>query len=307
MFWRYLMVLFVFVVFSGSTCEREVALQLPEPPKRLVLYATITDSRELQVYLNSSRFVLDQAPEEYLSDADVAIYEGESGEQMVRQLDIKIPGGRLVPFYTANGFIPKPEEEYTLRAQLDGFDPVEAKSSIPVPRHFSELSISDLIVQENGNRVAYTYTVNVDFNDNQEAEDYYHLNLFQQIYTHPVTGGDDAYVDLIPFEFSDNSDGNEILANISGGLLLENDPLNGNYNFRVNYEINPVTESLGKVFIELRTVSKEYYQFHSSVTRQRKSPGGVFTEPVFIYNNVDGGHGIFAGYSSVVDSLTIID
>ncbi|KAA3621308.1 MAG: DUF4249 domain-containing protein [Bacteroidetes bacterium] len=307
MFWRYLMVLFVFVIFSGSTCEREVELQLPEPPNRLVIYAAFTDSKELQVYLNSSRFVLDQAPEEYLPDVDVALFEGDQGEQMVQQLEIEIPGGRLVPFYTAPGFVPDLGKDYTIRANLEGFDPVEAHSTIPLPRHFSELSISDLVIEQNGNRIRYTYTVNLEFNDNPEEANFYHINLFQQVYTHPITGGDDEYVDLIPFEFSDSNDGNEILANISGGLLLEDDPLNGNYGFRVTYEINPATESLGKVFIELRTVSKEYYQFHSSVTRQSKSPGGVFTEPVFIFNNIDGGHGIFAGYSAVTDSLSIID
>ena len=307
MLWRYLLILFVVVVFSASTCEREVDLQLPEPPKRLVIYAAFTDSKTLKVYLNSSRFVLDQAPEEYLSDVDVALFEGDQGEQLVRQLEIEIPGGRLVPYYTAPDFFPQPDKQYTIRAILDGFDPVEAQSFIPPPKQMSELSIADLVVVQLENRISYAYTVNFEFDDNPDADDYYHLNMFQQVYTHPITGGDDEHVDLIPFEFSDNNDGNEILASTSGGLLLENDPLNGNYSFRVNYEINPATESLGKVFIELRTVSKEYYQFHSSVTRQNKNPGGIFTEPVFIYNNVEGGHGIFAGYSTVIDSLSIID
>lgn len=305
MFWRYFVILFVFMVFSASTCEREVDLQLPEPPKRLVIYASFTDNQDIHVQLNSSRFVLDEAPEEFLSDVKVELFEEE---YLIQQLGFYIPGGRMMPYYSTAGFSPEIGKKYYIRAELDGFDPVVAQSSIPVPRHFSELSISDVVIQNTtGNRINYSYTVNLQFNDTPDLEDFYHLNLFQQVFTHPITGGDDEHVDLIPFEFSDNNDANDILANISGGLLLEDDPLNGNYSFRVAYEINPVTESLGKVYIEFRTVSREYYQFYSSVTRQKKSPGGILTEPVFIYNNVAGGHGIFAGYSAVLDSLSIID
>ncbi len=277
---------------------------MPEPPKRLVIYSSFTNNQDIHVQLNTSRFVLDNAPEEFVSDVNVEVFEENT---FLQQLIFHIPGGRSVPYYSTTGLSAEIGKKYIVKAFLNGFDPVVAESTIPVPEHFSQLSLSNIKIDSIGSRVRYNYTVNLRLDDPQETINYYHINLYQQVFTHPITGGDDEYVDLIPFEFSDNNDANEILANVSGGLLLEDNPLNGNYSFGLGYEINPVTESLGKVFIELRTVSKEYYQFHSSVTRQKNSPGGVLTEPVFIYNNIEGGHGIFAGYSSVMDSLSIID
>jgi hypothetical protein len=248
--------------------------------------------------------VLDDTPEEFISDVNVEVFEEDI---FLQKLSFQIPGGRSVPYYTTSDLSAEIGKKYIVKAFLDGFDPVVAESTIPVPERFSELSLSDMKIDTAGSRINYSYTVNLRLDDPQELRNYYHLNLYQQVFTHPVTGGDDEYVDFIPFEFSDNNDANDILANSSGGLLLEDNPLNGTYSFGLSYEINPVNESLGKVFIELRTVSKEYYQFHSSVTRQKNSPGGILTEPVFIYNNIEGGHGIFAGYSSVMDSLSVID
>lgn len=304
MFWRNLIVLFLMVAFSSSTCEREVDLHLPEPPKKLVIYSTFSNYQDIRVQLNSSRFVLDEAPEEFIAGVNVEIFEEED---FLQQLGFVIPGGRLVPYYSTADLTPEVGKQYVVTASLDGFEPVTAKSSIPSPRPFTELSISDIVIEQIDNRINYQYTINLDFEDIDDQEDFYHLKLYQQIYTHPINGGDDEYVSYIQFPFSDDNDANDILANVSGGLLLEDDPLNGNYSFRVQHDINPTLESLGKVFIELRTVSRDYYQFFSSVTRQQNSPSGILTEPVFIYNNVDGGHGIFAGYSSVLDSLSVID
>ena len=60
---------------------------------------------------------------------------------------------------------------------------------------------------------------------------------------------------------------------------------------------------MGKLFLELRSVTEEYYRYFAGLSRQKQSSDSPFSEPVIIYDNIDGGLGIFAGYNSSVDSL----
>ncbi len=99
--------------------------------------------------------------------------------------------------------------------------------------------------------------------------------------------------------------GNVLEASIGGGLLLEDNPFMDGLTFRVSIEVSPEFQLIGKVFAELRTVSEEYYLFHTSVTRSQGQEDGPFTEPVTIFNNVTNGHGIFAGYNASRDSTSL--
>lgn len=303
MIWRNTSILILFFLFSSSTCEREVELTLPEPPKRLVIYSTFSDNQKVRVQLSSSRFVLEEAQGEYLPGALMEIFHGE---QFLEKLELQIPGDRETPFYSTINFIPIVGEKYTVKAFLDGFDPVQAESSIPVSNKLSSFDIQDLIVTTTENRKVYKYKLNLKIDDPEEEKNYYHLKISQQFFV-KLIGSDIENAEIVSYSFSTDFDANDILANTSGGLLLEDDALRGNSTFSLEHTINPDIERIGKVFVELRTVSRDYYLFHSSVTRQRKNPGGLLTEPVFIYNNVENGHGVFAGYSTYMDSLSVID
>ena len=303
MIWRNISILILFFLLSGSTCEREVELTLPEPPKRLVIYSTFADNQKVHVQLSSSRFVLEETQGEYLPGALVEIFRGED---FIEKLELQIPGDRETPFYSTIDFTPIIGQKYTVKAFLDGFDPVQAESSIPIPNKLSSFAIEDLIVTTTENRKIYKYKLNLKIDDPEGEKNYYHLKISQQIFI-KLIGSDQENSEITAYQFSTDFDANDILANISGGLLLEDDALRGNYTFSLEHIINPDIERIGKVFVELRTVSRDYYLFHSSVTRQRKSPGGLLTEPVFIYNNVENGHGVFAGYSTYQDSLFVIE
>ncbi len=56
--------------------------------------------------------------------------------------------------------------------------------------------------------------------------------------------------------------------------------------------------------IEIRAASDQYFLYYKSMLNQRRSTIMGNYEPVSYYSNIQGGYGIFAGYSSAVDSLT---
>ena len=51
------------------------------------------------------------------------------------------------------------------------------------------------------------------------------------------------------------------------------------------------------VVVELQSISREFYLYLHS-REQNRTSGGFFSEPVPIFNNINGGIGIFAGYTS---------
>lgn len=55
--------------------------------------------------------------------------------------------------------------------------------------------------------------------------------------------------------------------------------------------------------IELRQVSASYFRFWQSVNIQQQTKGDLTSQPVNIHSNVDGGLGVFGGYSAVRDTI----
>jgi len=67
----------------------------------------------------------------------------------------------------------------------------------------------------------------------------------------------------------------------------------------------PYSDYLFKnISLELRGLSKEMFAYYKSLTRISESTVMGNYEPVTYYSNVEGGYGIFAGYSSVFDTIS---
>ncbi|MBK7028756.1 MAG: DUF4249 family protein [Bacteroidales bacterium] len=49
------------------------------------------------------------------------------------------------------------------------------------------------------------------------------------------------------------------------------------------------------IFVELSTLSKDYFLFRKSLIKYNESQNNPFSEPIKIYTNIENGYGIFAG------------
>ncbi len=65
----------------------------------------------------------------------------------------------------------------------------------------------------------------------------------------------------------------------------------------------PENERPHRVFIEWRTLSAEFYNYHLSLSRQ----GGnlPLSDPDALYNNVENGYGNFSGFSKVIQTIEL--
>jgi hypothetical protein len=93
------------------------------------------------------------------------------------------------------------------------------------------------------------------------------------------------------------------------GMLIDETKMNNDNDltFKINskspFQIGGTKDTF--VYFELRTVTEAYYNFHISLSRQKDSNAGPFTLPVTTYTNIENGYGLFASFSSSLDSLLI--
>jgi hypothetical protein len=54
----------------------------------------------------------------------------------------------------------------------------------------------------------------------------------------------------------------------------------------------------GNIMVELKTLSRDFYDYEITSDIQWKSDGDPLAQPINVYDNITNGFGIFAGYSS---------
>lgn len=299
------------LLLMSSTCERPVELDLPLPEPKLVIVSNFTNGEELHVRVSKSRSVLDDSPEEYIGDATVELFVDDIFLESLTLVTPQAP--RESPYYKTQQTSIQVGVVYNIKVTAPGFEPVMAQSSIPPRVNLRDFTISDLQIHEGGQpgSLIYSYRVGVSFDDPIKQVNYYHLNFYQQVQDCLFVGGDTLILRnyLQPVVFSNNNSNNYLQAYFGGGVLIQDTPFDGqtiSLNFPMSVEIFPENQKLGKIYAELRAVSEDYYLFHNSLSRQQNAGnGGTPSEPIFIYNNIENGHGIFAGYSQTLDSLMV--
>ena len=300
--------IFMAILLGGATCERTLEIEFPEVEAQLVVISNFSDNQNLQVQVSLSRDVLETPAIEYLGNADVKVFEGD---QLLETLGLVIPPSGT-PFYTSKRFTPVVGTTYTIQVLVPGFDPVMAQSTIPERIEIHELNVVNLEVQQipESAHDVYSFDLEINFKDPGDQMNFYHLKLYQQFEQFTLLRGD-TIVSATPtreLRFNPANNDNFQVAHYEGGVLLEDTPFNGEiktYTVPIEVEISPESELPGKIIAELRTVSEEYFLFYSTVSRQVNAQELNYTEPVIIFNNIDNGRGIFAGFSSSNRSIPI--
>lgn len=289
-------------------CEGSVQLDTYDPMAQLVIVSNFTPSQPVVVQVSKTRSPLSTEDSVYLENATVELYQDS---KLLEVLELVSGPVDKPPYYTTRQTTPLVGVTYTIRAQAPDFESISATSSVPIPTPIRSLHLSNLnIFPGSGGSTNYQYLVSIVFDDPVEGKNFYHLNFYQQILEYRLLGNDTIITkdELRKIQFSSELDDNSLIAYFQGGVLFNDDYFNGipiSYSFPLQVNINPRREIVGKMFAELRTVSKEYFLFHNSLSRQRTSSNGPFNEPVMIYDNVENGQGIFAGYNASIDSVSI--
>ena len=286
-----LLALSLWTLFSG--CESSLDLPVDNFSKLTIISHLATGSWEKQrVYVHASLSPSDSS--QFYTPAGLEVDVIEKETDIIIRLD-SIRKGNEVYFDFPSGFL-KAGNSYSISASAPGFETVRAETVIPEPSTISNLAINDLDIQPSEkNEFKEIIRYKVVFNINHVGSNrYYHL-VFYNKYS--------GFAGLLMVD-PELSDDQLYLKHYAYGLLLDKDDLKNpdqplSFNF-VDWIVED--DALERVYVELRSITEEYYRYHSTLARQLLAREDPFAEPVSIYNNIEGGYGNFSGFSPGVYS-----
>ncbi len=286
----------------ASSCEEPVELDIDIPRSRLVINSNFFPDELVTLRVSATRPIgTGKIP---VIDAQVSLFEGTELAERLTFLSGKEAGE--AGSYSTNRFRPRVGQKYTIHVSAAGYDPVTAVSSIPDPIAINSLSIHHLTTAQLLDETIYDYRLRIDYADPQDEINYYDLRIYQRVLPFKISAeGDTVRMNSYLKAVGTPDRLPEGASTVS--VLLRDKGESGEVEVRVQSRLNSGRELLNGVVAELRTVSPEYYFYRRSLARDNSGAAGGLNEPIIIFDNVDSGLGIFAGYNSVKQDLDFTD
>lgn len=329
---RHFIIFLSFLCFF-SACEREVEIDVPRLPAKLVIISNFSGGDNshtlgeedffsqdsvLKVTVSRSESALSKSGDTliYVPDAFVDLFSGADFIERLTHHSLTAEEKELGlhPYYYQAQSNPLVKgETYNLEVSAAGFTTVTAEAFIPPIVSETRTSITTTESTTNSGLRQVDYTLNLEIDDLPLIKNYYHLNLYQAVNLLRISvAGDTSRTAVLngPLSFNLQNNNQEVLPYIDNqGVLIRDDSFDGEtgiFAFEGEFRYNPQSEELGDFIVELRNTSKDYYLYHSSLARQVRVQLGfdAINGPVVLYNNIENGYGIFAGYTP---DFTIID
>ena len=317
-------------------CETAVEIDVPRNPSQLTVNALFNPDSVWRVELTENRYILDNAPFAAVPDAEVRITQ--QGQPVA---SLRYQGGNYFgnSIYVAEDSRPRAGEAYTLEVTHSTLGNLMATSQVPVPPTAIISAVLDTLDVREGagldsENIAYAVTIRL---DDPPEENFYSVTA--QVNYLGLTGptatnftfylrssvqsmiSDDPIVDN-PFDryrdellFNDvsfNGKPYELKVYVPFGesrltslifykfTVLEGDTIRGPEGLLQPGDV--VGNSLSVV---LRTTTEEYYNYHYTRDLQASVESNPFAQPVQVFDNIEGGLGVFAGYSQTEKEVTI--
>ncbi len=299
------------LIFILIRCEVVVDVPMPDFQTSLVVNSLYNSDSSIWVSLSSNKYVLDNRYDfPIVKGATVRLYE--EGSLVAELLEYNDIG-----YYGAE-YIPQPGLEYKITVEKSGFESASAMSRIPAKlANFKVEGISkDPNVDYNENVLTYSIT-------DELGKDFYEANLFtwRKFYRQGYDEEkDSAYAIyqgeiLQPISFVEEAPDLNGFEEYSSVTVFSDELFNGktkefkikfsNY-WNYDYYTGETNDTIRYVF-QVRHLSEEYYQYVLTSQLQFNVDGDPFAEAVQVYNNIENGFGIFAGYNTASFEFEIIN
>ncbi|WP_324680647.1 DUF4249 domain-containing protein [Hymenobacter sp. GOD-10R] len=301
----------LFLLLPG--CIDQISADLPVPPNVLVVNSILTPDSVVRVQVSRVTSTVDSASR-LLSSARVYLGTPSQGEELLRNQG---RGLYVSPTKPVSG-IP-----YTLRAEADGYPSASATDTMPAAIPIREAWYAYPTGTDRNNELLGTIVVR--FDDPASTTNFYEITAYQR-----QGGRTDQSQNFVLDVRGNAALAAEGDAEFNPGSLVFSDRLFNGQAFELRASFHPFWGSgggisngqpvgprvTGEVYVELRSISRAYYQYRKSWTRHfynqgTKGPSGDLNQLLFLgdptrmYSNVNGGYGVAASHAVVVQPLPL--
>ena len=298
---KYLLLL---ISILGLRCAREVVIDLPEEPTRLVAVCHFSEGQNFRVKVSLSKPVNDGSDPEFLTsmvDATLSV-NGQFWDRLKPDTTDK---DEITHWVSNKNQKAVSGVEYSFSVRVPGYAPIQSSSKIPEHINLDPIvlgagDISVVPVADGFSELRIPLELRL--SQLPEGAHYFAFNL-----THEIEVFDLGYTTESQTNFVTDGRTFSLLHDIPEPVVL----INENYwadDRRTLYLVaripfDPESERPRHIYVEWRTLSEQFYRYHLSLSRQ----GGnlPFSEPDAVFNNIKGGYGNFSGYSDSIYTVRI--
>ncbi len=296
---RRLLIIISLLLFGllALQCAREVIIELPEEPSKIVVVGKFTTNDTFRVRVTLTQPVYQ--PGELEAPASAVVTVAKEGE-LYAKLSRKVTSAGV--FWQSRKLV-EPNVAYTINVQLGGYPLTSATSAVPKHVDIEPVNVdSDNITTENlaDGRRQLRVPIVLQLAGPLPADPYFAFNLTSNIDVGNQDPPDFQIEDRQGY-FAVAGSTLSLLHNITENVVLINEKywsddrrtlhLDALIPFDPALEEHPVSLN-----VEWRTLSPEFYRYHLSVARQGSNL--PLSEPDAVFNNVQNGYGNFSGYSA---------
>jgi hypothetical protein len=258
------------------SCEKYIDFDDEIKKPKIVVNAKINADSLFQVHISRSLSVIDNAEITPITNSVVEIYDDNN--QLLEVLIHQTDG------YYRGSILPSANSAYHLEVSAPDFDPVTANTHIPEAITILQIDTSSYVSAEGEPYIKLSIT----FPDNGSTKNYYHLEV---VYAQELSG--ELYIYPIYFGSSDVS--LDLGQDQIESATFTDDLFNGSekrieiyfIDHRAYYDFLQIT---------LTSASRDIYLYNRTTQAFGQTQGNPFAEPVQVYNNIQGGFGIFGGF-----------
>ena len=288
--------LFIFLFIALTACSKVVEIDVPFDKPSIVVNSIIQPDTFMTAKLSLSNFILDSKPYyDTIMDATVEVYEdGNYLGALNYENDYN---------YSNHSLYPKAGSAYELRVAKPGYEMVTAKTTVPKnPPQFEIINIQDITGEYGNTQKELTIKI-TDIPDTS----YYEFFISQYQYVYLIINNVSVVVDstllrigMVTSNLLVSPDGDSYYSNsfLFDDVLFQNTSITLKItlpNLTYNYTLEKMPPDIN-LYISMRVINEDYYKYIVSLEKQQESEWTPFAEPVFVYNNINNGLGIFSSY-----------
>lgn len=244
-------------------------------------------------------------------------------------------------YFIDSSFIPEAGKEYKIEineipsvyGNPVGLDYLKSSTYIPTKVPIILNQQKDVINYNNQtgveDSVIYNKVYNLSFNDPSNTNDYYYLTISKVIssdyFLMDTIDMDQIWLENATFNYTNvmlqslNISHNDIISGLNADpynkfsllgtstFLFNDEDFNGQTkNIQVElFNYGNEIEEIQYLVVELLHISKEYFDYYSTISTQSNSQLDIYSEPTQLYTNIENGIGVFAGASLSSDNIFI--
>ena len=275
--------------FFANSCETIVNVDLPEHKPVIVVNSFFNPDSIWEVNLTRSQGALENGSIQNIIDAKVEVFE--SGKLFAGLKHIGQGN------YRAENSTSLPGKTYELRVSAPGYKPITANDIVPQKVEILEVKIDTIKSAD----YIEDLELSIVFNDPPDIDNKYHIAIWGK-----SNYQGKARMRAISFSSNDLLISENIVGETErfyGSQAVFEDVLLAGKQYELKllvpvYYFDDVFVAMDEFFIVLSSVSNSYFKYHKSFQKHQETGDNPFSESVIVYNNIENGLGIFAGYNS---------